>query len=172
MRCHVCRSTMDCQKEDYHYVECGLEGFILAEMDVCRCSCGEEIVSIPAVPELHKLLGKLLIGKKSPLTSKEIRFLRKNMGFNAVKLARIIGVNKSTLSRWESEKSPQKPKSSHDRLIRMIYSNMVGIDIESTKNLIENKFTEIDPNLSGINDPIEIRPLTWVKKPNVCVLPG
>ena len=169
MKCHVCGSTMDCQKEDYNYVECGLDGVMLSDMEVCHCSCGEEIVSIPAVPDLHKLLGRLLIEKKSPLSSKEIRFLRKNMGVRAVKLARIIGVNKSTLSRWESPKNPQKPSPSHDRLIRMIYSNLVGIDLESTKSLIEDKFSQIDPDFSEINDLIQINPLLWIQKSNHCV---
>ena len=63
MKCPICNSEMECNQESYHYVESGLENVQLDGIDVFRCSCGEEIINIPAMPELHSLIALELIKK-------------------------------------------------------------------------------------------------------------
>jgi putative zinc finger/helix-turn-helix YgiT family protein len=143
MNCPVCNSKAVCTKEIYHYTECGLNNVLLEGVDVCNCSCGEEFVSIPAMPELHSLIGTNLIKKKALLDSQEIRFLRKNVGLTAKKLSLYLGVDNATISRWENGK--QEITKSHDHLVRLVYSTIKGIPADEIKHLIEEEFEEIKP---------------------------
>ncbi|MFP4381979.1 MAG: type II TA system antitoxin MqsA family protein, partial [Candidatus Sumerlaeia bacterium] len=106
MRCLLCKKgDLISNREEYHYTESGLDNIYLENIEVSRCSaCHEEIVSIPAMPELNSLIGLILIKKKSPLNGKEIRYLRKNIGLKANEVAELMGVDTSTFSRWESGK--------------------------------------------------------------------
>ena len=168
MRCHICKKEMVCKKEDYHYGECGLNNVYLIDMEIFRCSCGEEIVSIPMVPELNTVIGKGLIVQKAPLSGEEIRFLRKNLGLTSKKFAKYLDINKSTVSRWESGK--QVPSSTHDRLIRIVYAGIKGIDSKVLKKLIEVHFPEIDPKAKEKEaKPIEIKKLWTNSSDNFCM---
>jgi putative zinc finger/helix-turn-helix YgiT family protein len=143
MKCPQCNSEMECKAGTHHYEESGLDNVIVKGIDICACVCGEKIVCISKIDELHKLIGVHLIKKKSLLNGKEIRFLRKNMGLTATKLAAYMGVDNATISRWENTKHPiTKP---HDLLLRVVYSNIKGISQNETKNLIEDEFKKVLP---------------------------
>ena len=110
MKCHDCGTDMVCKTEIYHYKECGLDNVFLEGVDVCACDkCGEKAVRIPCMPDLHKLIAKRIVFQKQPLGGNEIRFLRKNAGLSATRLAELIGVRLETVSRWESENINVKP---------------------------------------------------------------
>jgi putative zinc finger/helix-turn-helix YgiT family protein len=143
MICPNCNSETVSTKNKHHYTECGLDNVFLEGVNIYECSCGEKLVSIPAMPELHGLIGLHLLKKKSLLNGKEIRFLRKNMGLTSTKLSEIIGVDIATVSRWENSNQPID--KSHDRLIRLIYSNIKDISADEIKHLIEEDFKEIVP---------------------------
>ncbi len=143
MRCPVCKAEMICRQGEHHYKESGLDNVYLVGVDIFECSCGERVVNIPAVTELHNKLATDIIKKKSILNGKEIRFLRKNMGLTAVKLAGYLGVDNATISRWEKGKQPIR--GANDRLLRLIFSNIKGIPAEEIKHLIEKDFEEITP---------------------------
>jgi len=159
---------MECNQQSYHYIESGLENIYLDGIDVFRCSCGEEIINIPAIPELHYLIALELIKKKSLLSNREIRFLRKNMGLTGKVLSKYIGVDNATLSRWEN--NVQTIDKSHDRLLRLIYSNIKGIPSDEIKHLIREEFTDIKPE--KIDMPIFTIPREfWSKSDRNCTLP-
>lgn len=146
MRCPICKNELDWKKGIHHYKECGLDNIFLDGVEICTCSCGEKIVNIPAMPSLHNVIGLDIIKKKALLNGKEIRFLRKNMGMAAKKLAEIIGVDNATISRWESD--GQDISRSNDRFIRLVYSEIKELPTEEIKHLmgdfgkIENKKVE------------------------------
>lgn len=163
MRCPNCNSEAVCTQNKYHYTECGLDNVFLEGIDVYECSCGEQFVAIPAMPELHGLIGLNLLKKKALLNSKEIKFLRKNMGLTATKLSKIIGVNNATISRWENNN--QSIDKSNDRLIRFTYLNIKDIPTSEIKHLIEEDFTKIEPDkidMSQYNIP-------WPKHGGECI---
>lgn len=143
MKCLNCNSEMIYSEGEHHYTECGLDNVYLEGVGVCNCSCGEQFVSIPAMPELHSLIGEFILKKKSLLNGKEVRFLRKNIGLTATKLSKIIGVDNATISRWEN--NSQAIDKSHDRLIRLVYSNFKNIPTSEIKHLIEEDFEKIEP---------------------------
>ena len=142
MICPNCNSETVCTKDKHHYIECGLNNVFIDSIDVCKCTCGEKLVIIPAMPELHSQIGIALVKKKALLNGKEIRFLRKNMGLTATKLSKIIGVEIETISRWENGK--QAITKPHDRLLKLVYSNIKGVPTDKIKHLIEEDFEEIE----------------------------
>ena len=164
MICPKCNSKTVVVKGKHHYTECGLDNVFLEGVNIYKCSCGEKLVSIPAMPQLHGLIGLHLLKKKSLLNGKEIRFLRKNMGLTATKLSGIIGVDNATMSRWENNN--QLIDKSHDRLIRLIYSNIKDIPTNEIKHLIEEDFTEIEPEQKDMPPHI----ISWPQSENDCTI--
>jgi len=141
MKCPSCDSEMSCEEGRHHYTESGLDNFYLNGIEICTCACGEEIVSIPRMPELHSIIGLELIKKRCLLEAKEIKFLRKNMGLTAKRLSAFLGVDNATISRWENGSQPIS--KSNDRLIRLVYSSIKELPVQKIKHLIEDKFSEI-----------------------------
>lgn len=125
MRCPSCNAEMTRRLGDHHYTESGLDNVFLHQVEIFDCPCGEQVVGIPNLPRLHDLIAKTILGKKALLTGQEIKFLRKNMGLTALALAKLLGVNNATISRWEHDEHPiQEPT---DRLLRLVYALNKGI---------------------------------------------
>lgn len=165
MRCPVCGTETVCQTGKHHYVESGLGNIFISGVEICKCSCGEEIVNVPAVPDLHSLIGHYLVKKKALLTGKEIRFLRKNIGLTGKKLSGYLGVDNATISRWE--KGSQAINKANDRFLRLVYCNIRGIPQEEIKHLIEEEFSGIKPKQKEI--PNYIIPIDkWSNLGNAC----
>ena len=150
MRCHACGKEMRHYRGDHALTELGLDNFVLVGADQWDCACGEHVVEIPHIPELSKAIGKELLNKRGLLSGPEIRFLRKNMGLKGLELAKLMGVDNATLSRWEAGSQPISQTS--DRLLRLIYAGKKGF---RTKGLIEKGFQDIEP-ASPPMDRIEI----------------
>ena len=166
MKCPACNSEAVCKSEPYQYKECGLDNIVLEGIDIFECQCGEKIVCIPAMPELHSLIGLFLIKKKSLLNGKEIRFLRKNIGLTAAKLSGYLGVDNATISRWENDN--QSIAKSHDRFLRLLYLTIKGISKNEIIHLITEDFIEIQPQHRDIPD--FIIPLDkWSKSISNCI---
>jgi len=142
MKCPNCQKEMENIKaESYQYLESGLDNVVLSGIDIFRCACGEEIASIPSIDQLHTLIGLRLVKKDSLLNGKEIRFLRKNIVVSAQKLAKQMGVDNATISRWENDK--QRITKSHDLHLRLIYCNMKRIPPEVINHLIQEEFPKV-----------------------------
>lgn len=119
MKCLECGTPMKMRKENHRYEECGLKHVTLVGVEVSRCvACGNYEVAIPRVEELHRLLAKVLIEKRTRFTGDEVRFLRKNLGWSGTDFARHMGVAEETVSRWENDAAPIGPQA--DRLLRLL----------------------------------------------------
>ena len=154
MKCHECNSNMKESRELYHYTESGLDNVWLGDVSVYRCECGEYFASIPAIIELNSVIALYLIKKKTFLRGQEIKYLRKNAGLNAKAFGEYIGIDKSTLSRWENNK--QTIDKSNDRMIRLFYATFKEISREKMKNFFDDVMKEIDNSgeETRINIPI------------------
>lgn len=137
MKCMVCGSLLlgpRPQTVPYH----SLPGVQLVGVPVWTCACGEEEVSIPDIHGLDRLLVDRLAHKNAPLKGPEIRFLRKQMGWSGRDLAKHIGVDPATVSRWENDEQPMsrpgegllrvlatrlEPIASYDQLERLFPSD-------------------------------------------------
>ncbi len=123
MKCPVCNTEMIktnvTNKSPYHYKECGLPEVYLVGIETFSCEkCGEYSVAIPKIEQLHKLIVKDLLEKPSVLTFKEVRFLRKEVGFSAKKWASNMGISPEHLSR--SEKADSALSVPMDKFVRAI----------------------------------------------------
>ena len=117
-KCRTCGSIMRVAKENYHYTECGLNSVYLKNILVFHCACGAVVPEIPSIASLHREIVLCVLKKTSLLSGEEIRFLRKMAGFNAVELARFMGVHPVTVSKWETGTS--NIGASNDRVLRLI----------------------------------------------------
>jgi DNA-binding transcriptional regulator YiaG len=75
-------------------------------------------VAIPQLEELHRVIALAVISKSSRLAPQEIRYLRKFLDWSGAELARHLGVDGSTVSRWENGQQAMGPVA--DRLLRLI----------------------------------------------------
>ena len=119
MKCIECNKKMTSMREVYHYTESGLDNVYL-DTDVHTCAkCRESVVDIPNIYGLHEMVAEGLVKKPYLLKGKEIRFIRKFLHLKAVELAKILGVDKVTVSRWENDTA--QISVANDKLIRLIY---------------------------------------------------
>jgi putative zinc finger/helix-turn-helix YgiT family protein len=139
-KCLRCGEPYKITIKDYHYLESGLDNLWLCDVEVYRCQCGES-AAIPQPIEIHRAIAKCLLMSQTPLSGKEIRFLRKHMAMKAIEFAKRMGVDKATISRWENGK--ENPSDPADRAIRLAYATQMGY-FQEAKQLFEEVFPEID----------------------------
>ncbi|MGD9975199.1 MAG: type II TA system antitoxin MqsA family protein [Desulfatirhabdiaceae bacterium] len=161
MKCRKCKEQMTKTTDDHSYRESGLENILLKGIDIFRCGCGERVISIPAMPELNAVIGRMLVNKKSPLMGREIRFLRKNMGLTGKRLSEIMGVDNATVSRWESDL--QRPAKTHDHFFRLLYVTEKQVPVDQVKQIVESIFPEIDQSISTMPDMV-LNPGAWIPR--------
>jgi putative zinc finger/helix-turn-helix YgiT family protein len=121
MKCPQCNeSEIQIRRENRNYGESGLANVLLLDVEVSHCpGCGADLVSLPRLSELHRVIALALINKEARLTPAEIRFLRKSLGWSGADFARHLHVDPATVSRWESEASPQPMSESHELVLRL-----------------------------------------------------
>ncbi|MGA2402968.1 MAG: type II TA system antitoxin MqsA family protein [Syntrophobacteraceae bacterium] len=106
--------------QSYQFKESGLDDVYLLNVDISHCpACKVDMVAIPDPTQLLRCLGELIVLSPSLLTGPEIRFLRKNLHTKINDFAKLLGVDRVTLSRWENKQA--KITKSNDRLIRLTY---------------------------------------------------
>ncbi len=119
MKCTMCENPKPLKKEriTIKYKECGLDNVTLIGITYYKChQCGEEYFSYGNIEDLHKIIAQVLLRKSGLLTGKEVRFLRKQLGYSGQMFAKLIGYEHETLSRLENAKQPITP--AFDRVIR------------------------------------------------------
>lgn len=119
--CFVCGAGVEVIKDQpYEYKDGGIEVIIIGLAQFHCATCNETYTPIPKPKMLHKAIGQSICSEnKSLLTGDEIRFLRKAMELKGNELAQIMGVDVSTLSRWENNR--KEVGDSNDRLLRSIF---------------------------------------------------
>lgn len=119
-KCKQCREgVLAIARENYRYAESGLPNVVLAGVEVRRCPrCGAHEVAIPRITELLRLIALAVAKKPARLSGAEVRYLRKSLGWSGQDFARHMGVDPTTVSRWENDK--ERMSAQADRLLRLI----------------------------------------------------
>jgi transcriptional regulator with XRE-family HTH domain len=91
---------------DFRYDACGLDNVILKGLKVLQADDGEDVVTIPNIGLLHRVLTVAVASKESGLTPKELRFLRTEMGLTQAQLADMVGKEVQAVGRWERGENP------------------------------------------------------------------
>jgi len=103
----------------YAYTLSGLKDVFLVGISIHHCkACGEEIPVIPRVGELHHVIAMVLVRQGRLLRGDEVRFLRKNAGFQAGEFAALMEVSATYLSKVENGKL--KLGLGADKLVRLL----------------------------------------------------
>jgi putative zinc finger/helix-turn-helix YgiT family protein len=128
-KCPMCgQGTLTSRRETRRYGR-GID-VTLMNVTVRHCpACGEEFVAIPAIEALHRIIAGALAKSPARLSPGEVRFLRTYLGFSSADFARLIGVSPETVSRWESDRAPQRMSTAAERFLRLIV--LQGKPIES-----------------------------------------
>ena len=118
MKCSQCGHSMKTARENYLYRESGLPNVTLVGIEVSRCPhCGEHEAVIPKIEQLHRVIAAAVARKVPRLSSEEIRFLRKYLGWSGRGFAAHMGVTPETASRWENGSAIMS--ASAERLLRL-----------------------------------------------------
>jgi putative zinc finger/helix-turn-helix YgiT family protein len=118
MKCTECGGTMSAGRENYRYDASGLP-VTLCNVEVHRCrACGAHEVALRRIEALHRAVALAVVGRRSRLGPAEIRFLRRWLDWTGAGLARYMGVDAATVSRWENGQQPIGAVA--DRLLRLM----------------------------------------------------
>jgi DNA-binding transcriptional regulator YiaG len=115
--CMQCGTEMTVGQEDRPYAD--LPGVLLRGIDVYRCpNCGDYEVAIPRIDELHEVLARAILAKRTALVRQERRFLRNFIGWTEAELALRMGVSPEAVEAWE--RGDVEPAPVAERLLRML----------------------------------------------------
>ena len=116
-KCPVCGTDARVKREDYKFTELGLKNVVLKGIEVISCpECGLS-PRIPRMNDLMRTIAIAVILRPGRLAGEEVRFLRKHLGLTAERFSEVLGVDKTTISKWENDEDPVGTQS--DRLIRL-----------------------------------------------------
>jgi DNA-binding transcriptional regulator YiaG len=113
----------------YSARDIGIDGVVVLDA-VKRVICQgcNEVLEI-VIPNMGELIAAAALTRASTpvkLNGKEIRFLRRALAWKSVELAKRLGVEPETVSRWESDRLPMAPN--HERLLRLwIIENLAEV---------------------------------------------
>ncbi|RKH69071.1 helix-turn-helix domain-containing protein [Corallococcus interemptor] len=154
MKCAHCNGPLEFRREDRLYSECGLDNILLKDAEIGECQvCHARTYVVPHPQVLNASIARTLALKPSLLTGKEIRFLRKHLGYSGVDYAKQVGVSAETVSRWENERLEMG--WSNELLLRMTV--LMRLRLKSY-DAYDNSFEE-EPfkNFEGVNKDKNMR---------------
>lgn len=86
----------------YKYLGCGLDNILLRNgYELRKTASGVNVVAIQDVAGLHSAIAQNLCDVTRPLTSKEFKFLRKELDMSQRQVALLARVEEQTVSLWE-----------------------------------------------------------------------
>lgn len=142
VQCSNCEKDAKVVRGSYTFKESGLSNVVLQGVELITCQhCGNEDPIIPRINDLMRYLAVAVICKPYPLQGEEIRFLRKYLRMTGDEFARLIDVDKTTVSKWENNDDPVG--KNNDRLIRL---TVLGIG-EGLKEKLEQVILTVFPNI-------------------------
>lgn len=113
----------------HHYTESGLLNVYIEGIAVEFDDDGDEIVTIPAVNELHRTIALGIVSHAKGMAGEELRFLRTEMGLTQAELAVIVHRDKQTVGRWE--RNEIEIDSSAEALLRRFAIEKLGLPLDT-----------------------------------------
>ncbi|HEY6126848.1 MAG TPA: helix-turn-helix domain-containing protein [Candidatus Acidoferrum sp.] len=105
--CSNCGSEAKVVRGDYEFKETGLRDLVLLDVELVKCGkCGNVDPVLFQVDELMHIAAVAILQKPYRLQGEELRFLRKHIDLNQEEFAKLLRVNKTTLSKWENNEDP------------------------------------------------------------------
>ncbi|HYL65193.1 MAG TPA: helix-turn-helix domain-containing protein [Candidatus Methylomirabilis sp.] len=105
--CSNCGSESRIVRGDYEFKETGLRDLVLRDIELVKCpKCGNVDPILPQVDQLMHVAAVAILQKPYRLQGEELRFLRKHIELSQEEFAKLLRVNKTTLSKWENNEDP------------------------------------------------------------------
>lgn len=143
---------------NYRFDECGLDNVVLKGIEIIKCpKCGNIDPIIPRPVVIMRILAQGVISKKSPLTGKEVRFLRNYLQMTAIQFSSFLHTNKTTLSKWETRGTKIGQKT--DLLIRLL-ALQLGEGLQADAHSAVLRFPEISERINAGRQLLEVVPAT------------
>jgi len=138
MNCDECGGSIAVERGAVRRYDIGgLPHVELRGVEVEKCEqCGHESIAIPRIGQLHSVLARLMANQPRMISPVEIRFLRKHVGLSTAGFAKIMGVARETVSRWENGSQPMGAVA--DRLLRMIVLSHQPADSYAVEDLLRS----------------------------------
>ena len=108
----------------YHYTECGLPNVWIDGLRK-KEDARKEVIRIPKIGSLHRLIATAIVTSKGTLTGPELRYLRTEMGLNQTQLGDLVHRERLTVSRWERGESTLDGAS--EAYIRILAACKLGL---------------------------------------------
>lgn len=103
----------------YHYTMCGLDNVWLENGYTETDTPYDKAVKIEDADELDRAIAMALVDKPEPLSGKEFRFLRQQLGMSQADVGSLLGSTDQTIARWE--KGTIDLPVTADKLFRVIF---------------------------------------------------
>lgn len=113
----------------HHYTESGLSNVYISGIAVELDDDGDEIITIPAINELHHVIALGIVSHNKGISGDELRFLRTEMGLTQAELAETVHRDKQSIGRWE--RGDVELDSSAEALIRRLAIEKLGLPIQA-----------------------------------------
>lgn len=144
------------ERQTMRYAACGLDNVVIEGAAPMIDDNGDEVLMVPHVARLHKVIAEDIINAETSLTGKELRFLRTEAGWTQAELARSIQREALTVSRWERGECPIDLTT--DFTLRVLFMEKLSLrfDGEMT-DVIEHIVSRVDGHLIRIDgsDPTD-----------------
>lgn len=140
----------------HHYTECGLQNVFIDGLEIVVDDEGDDIITIPAVNELHRVIALGIVSHEHGISGDELRFLRTEMGYTQAELAAVVHHDKQSVGRWE--RGEFDIDSSAETIIRRLAIEKLNLDAEegvdelSRKSVPTVKTQPINIRKTGCND--------------------
>lgn len=125
----------------YHYTGCGLDWVYLVNGFKTHETPHGSGVSIDDADGLHEVIARDIILQSSRMRGQELRFIRSMLKLSQDGLAKVLGVTRPTIARWEGEREEPIDQPA-DRLLRVFYAGRIKGD--KTVARILELLTQID----------------------------
>lgn len=113
----------------HHYTECGLMNVYIDGIAVEMDDDGDEIITIPAVNELHHVIALGIVQHEKGMSGDELRFLRTEMGLTQAELANLVHRDKQSIGRWERDEIDID--STSEAIIRRMAIEKLGLPVQA-----------------------------------------
>lgn len=90
----------------YRYTVSGLQNVYIVGLEPFVEEIGDEVIRIPAINLLHRLIAKVIVLGEAGMQGDELRFLRTGVGQAQDEPASILQVDRQTIDRWERGEFP------------------------------------------------------------------
>jgi DNA-binding transcriptional regulator YiaG len=141
----------------HHFVECGLENVYIENCVLFVCdTCKKVVPLLPDAELVMPYITERLIQKSGRLNSDEILFLRKAAGLKAEELAKMLGVDRVSVSRWENARS--KIEGLFDlRLRKLVLERVLGPERREAARLRNDRLLESSYNGNIVNEMMTVK---------------